>query len=585
MERFSCACCMNVISFFLIETRLMTKRWMVQKKKFDDVVAQVLYNRGITTAAEQKKFLAPNYERDLGDPFLMKGMKKAVARVKKALKNKEKIGIFGDYDVDGICGSIVLHEFFEKVGVTPSFETYLPDRATQGYGLNRHGVSHFKEQGVTLMITVDCGITDHKEIKWAQEHGIDVIVTDHHEVSQGLPEAYAIVNPKQKGDTYPFSGLAGAGVAFKLAQALRQRVNHERISEAWEKWLLDLVAFATVADQMPLIGENRALVKYGLMVFSKTRRRGLRELINVAGLDPAHITTEDILFGLAPRVNAASRIDHAQKAFKLLTTQNPIEARALAKEIDAANKTRQRLVAQACKDIQERIEKNIKQIQKDKVIFAGSRNFAPGACGLVANKILDRYGYPAFIYSIGPDCVKGSVRSAAPFSVVDAMGAGSKYLLDWGGHHQAGGFSLEEKNLAFFHKALRAYATSRAGKKIASSLYIDARLTGDQATLDVWDKLQELAPFGKGNPEPVFMFQKTSIYAARKVGKGQDHYKLTLRKDGQFFEAIYFNGVNDHQELAAGGGRQIDAAFYLKKSIWGVRTRPELHIIDLKDAD
>lgn len=561
----------------------MNKRWVIKKKLYDDVVAQVLHNRGIKTKKEQQHFLEPHYERDLADPFLMKDMKKAVTRIQRALKDREKIGIFGDYDVDGICGSIVLHEFFEKVGVTPSFETYLPDRTTQGYGLNRHGVTHFKEEGVTLMITVDCGISDHEEIAWAQDNGIDVIVTDHHEVSQGLPPAYAVVNPKQKDDQYPFNGLAGTGVAFKLAQALRKSVSHEDISEAWEKWLLDLVAFATVADQMPLVGENRALVRYGLMVFSKTRRRGLRELITIAGLNPAVITTQDLLFALAPRINAASRIDHALKAFKLLTTDNPIEAQALAKEIDNANKKRQLLVADALKNIQASIEKKIDQVQKDQVIFEGSRDFAPGVCGLVANKIIDRYGYPTFIYSIGDTMVKGSVRSLPPFSVVEAMKSGSKHLLDWGGHHQAGGFSLEEKNLEKFYKSLRAYSRKAPKDEMIPTLTIDAKLEGKEATLDVWDRLQELAPFGKGNPEPVFMFKKARVWAVKKVGKGKDHYKLTLQKDDEFFESIYFNGVSDHEELTI--GNEIDVAFYLKKSTWNVSTRPELHIIDLNDAN
>lgn len=560
----------------------MKKRWIVKKKKFDDVVAQVLYNRGIKSKKEQKQFLEPNYERDLGNPFLIKGMKKAVKRIQVALKNREKIGIFGDYDVDGICGSIVLHEFFETVGVTPSFETYLPDRTTQGYGLNRHGVTHFKEQGVTLMITVDCGITDHKEIAWAQKNGIDVIVTDHHEVSQGLPPALTVVNPKQKGERYPFSGLAGTGVAFKLAQALRRSINHSNISEAWEKWLLDLVAFATVADQMPLIGENRALVKYGLLVLSKTRRPGLRELIQIAGLNPASISVEDLLFQLAPRINAASRIDHALKAFKLLVTSDPAQARVLALEIDKANKTRQRLVAKAMQEIQGNIEKNAAQVKRDRLIFEGSREFAPGVCGLVANKVVDRYGYPAFIYSIGRDCVKGSVRSIAPFSVVEAMKTASDYLIDWGGHHQAGGFSVEEKNLAKFYKSLRNYTKTTPKEALDPLLMIDYRLSGFQATLDVWDRLQALAPFGKGNPEPVFMFKKANVYGVKRVGQAQDHFKITLQKDDHFFESIYFNGVSEHEELEV--GNTIDAAFHLKKSTWRPSTLPELHIIDLKNA-
>jgi len=561
----------------------MNKKWTLKKRKFDDVLAQVLFNRGMSTQNDQQRFLTPQYERDVHDPFLLRGMKKAVGRIKKALANKEKIGIFADYDVDGICGSIILHEFFEKIGVTPFFETYLPDRTKDGYGLNRYGLTYFKEQGVSLVITVDCGITDHKEIKWAQDNGIDVIVTDHHEVSQGMPPAFCVVNPKQKNERYPFSGLAGTGVAFKLAQALRQTVNHERISEGWEKWLLDLVAFATVADQMPLIDENRALVKYGLLVMAKTRRLGLRELMALAGLNPAQISTQDLLYQLAPRVNAASRMDHAQKAFKLLTTNDPTEARVSAMEIDTANKARQTSVAKALKEIQGYVEKNLPSIEKERVIFAGSTEFSPGVCGLVANKLVDRYGYPAFIYSASKDMVKGSVRSLPPFSVVNAMKAAKDVLLDWGGHHQAGGFSLEPKNLKKFHAILIKQAASLKREDLEVSLEIDAELQVSEVSLDLWDRLQELEPFGKGNPEPIFLLKRATVYSARKVGKGQDHFKLALQHGDQFFEAIYFNGVSDHEALDK--GHVIDVAFYLKRSTWGVRTRPELHIIDLKNAD
>lgn len=561
----------------------MQKRWVVKKKKADDIIAHILANRGITGKKEQEQFLSPAYDRDLGDPFLMKGMKKAVARIKKALAARERIGIFGDYDVDGVCGSVVLHEFFEKVGVTPFFETYLPDRAKDGYGLNRHGLEHFKKQGVTLLITVDCGITDHAEITWAKENGIDVIVTDHHEVSQGLPPALAVVDPKQQGEKYPFSGLAGTGVAFKLMQALRKSVNHDRISEAWEKWLLDLVAFATVSDQMPLTHENRTLVRYGLMVMAKTRRLGLRELIYISRLNPSTLTTEDLLYQLAPRVNAASRIDHALKAFKLLTTADPIEAHALAREIDRANKERQRIVAKALAELQERIAKNLPNIQKEHLIFEGSENISPGICGLIANKIIDHYGYPTFVYSKGQEVVKGSVRSLPPFSVVQAMRGAKDILIDWGGHHQAGGFSLVPKNLTKFKKELVKSTKSLAPNTLVPTLEIDRELGASDITIDLWDRIQLLQPFGKNNPEPLFLLKKAEVYAARKIGSGQAHFRLTLKKDEQFFEAIYFRGVVNNSDLQK--GHLVDVVFALKRSDWGVSTRAELNIVDLHHAD
>lgn len=558
----------------------MTKKWILKKAIFPDPIAQILFNRGIKAKKDQERFLEPRYERDLIDPFLMRGMKEAVARIKKALAAHEKIGIFGDYDVDGVCGSIILYEFLERFGATPFFETYLPDRQQDGYGLNMHGLSYFKKQGVTLVITVDCGITDHKEIAWAGEQGMDVIVTDHHEVSQGLPPAKVVLNPKQKNDTYPFSKLAGTGVAFKLAQALRKEMNHERLSESWEKWLLDLVAFATVADQMDLVSENRVLVKYGLLVFAKTRRVGLRELIRAARIDQDRITTQDLLYQLAPRVNAASRIDHALKAFKLLVSKDVKEARALAEEIDRSNKKRQALVAKALKEVDEQIQRNFPAIKKDSFILEGSKNWPAGVCGLVANKILDRYGYPTFIYSEGDKMVKGSARSYPPFSVVAVMKGASSSLLDWGGHHQAGGFSLLPSKLALFKRSIRRETAKLKGKKITPSLTIDLALKPEDITLDLWDRLQKLEPFGKGNPEPLFLLEGVTVQTARKVGAAQDHFKLALTKNGRFFNAIYFRGVADNLLLKEGD--TADIVFHLKRSTWGVSTQPELHVIDLK---
>ena len=557
----------------------MTKRWIIKKRTYEDAVSQLLFNRGIREREAQKHFLEPNYERDLYDPFLMRDMKKAVARICSALKHREKIGIFGDYDVDGICGSVILSDFFERFGVSPFFETYLPDRQRDGYGLNMHGLNHFKKQGVTLLITVDCGITDHKEISWAGKHGMDVIVTDHHEVSQGLPPAFAVLNPKRKNEKFPFAGFAGTGVAFKLLQALRKRVNHEKISEAWEKWILDLVAFATVADQMPLVSENRVLVKYGLLIFAKTKRIGLQELIKSAGIDETEITTEHLLYQLAPRVNAASRINHALKAFQLLKTNDRNEARVLASEIDKANKERQRLVQEAMKEVEALIEERRDEIQKEKFIFEGSKQWQPGVCGLVSNRIMERYGYPTFIYSIGKEMAKGSVRSYPPFSVVQAMKSAGKLLIDWGGHHQAGGFSIAPKNLDAFRQALKNYVAKLRGKEFTPSLEIDAVLEAREVTLELWQELSKLEPFGKGNPEPLFLVKNAAIWALRKVGQDESHFKLTLQKDDRFFEAIYFRGVQDNGDLQKGDS--VDVVFTLKRSNWGM-TKVELNIVDLK---
>lgn len=557
----------------------MKKKWIIQKRHSDDILSQLLVNRGIHTSSQRTQFLEPNYERDLADPFLMLDMKKALDRIEKALKNREKIGIFGDYDVDGICGSIVLYEFLERYGVTPFFETYLPDRQKDGYGLNEGGLRYLKEQGVTLVITVDCGISNHKEIAWANAHGMDVIVTDHHEVSHGLPPAFAVINPKREGETFPFPGLSGTGVAFKVAQALRTYLNHEKISEAWEKWLLDLVAFATVADQMPLVSENRVLVKYGMIVLKKTKRLGLRELINLAGIKPERMNTEDLLFQLAPRVNAASRIDHAFKAFKLLTTKDPKEVYALGKEIDNANKERQRLVGKTFKEVMERLRKKTEKIEKEKFIFEASEDWTPGVCGLVANKILDIYGYPTFIASIGKDVAKGSVRSLAPFSVVDAMREAQHLLSDWGGHHQAGGFSIPPKNIDAFQASLKKEVVKYKGEAVLPSLEIEAELQAREISLATYKEVERLEPFGKGNSEPIFLLKRCTLGEVRKVGSDQNHFKLVVEKDGARFDAIYFRGVSNG-ELKKGD--IVDAAFTLKQSNWKASPRIELNIVDLR---
>ncbi len=552
-------------------------------KKKGEIISLLLKNRGIEGKTASRHFLEPHFTRDLHDPFLMRGMEQVVERIKQAIHNKERIGIFGDYDADGVCGSAILYSVFNRIGLETLVETYLPDRQKQGFGLSISGISYFLRRGVNLVITVDCGITNHKEIMFAKKKGIDVIVTDHHILSQGSPPCVAFLDPKRPDETYPFSDLSGTGVAFKLAQALKKTLRNKKLSEAWEKRLLDLVAIATIADMMPLIDENRTFVSYGLKVIQKgTHREGLRALIEQAGLEKERISAKDIAFQIGPRINATSRIDHAVRALKLFITKNPQEAATLAKGIETLNKRRRTIVDKIVRQIMTRVKAHKAMIRSRRLLFEADREWQPGILSLVSNRMKEEFAYPAIVVSMGKKFSIASCRSHAPFSLISLMEKINtlhpSLLVRWGGHHQAAGFTVRTQDLVKTRVAFEQALKSSTFLNTKKELEIDCEVDVSVISSEFANAIQKLAPFGKGNPEPIFLLRNVHVKDIKKVGAREAHFRIFLEKEKIMHEAIFFNGVKEHHIKK---GDIIDVVFMLKMQYWRGKNLPELHIIDL----
>src|SRR3989338_4443283 len=377
----------------------------------------LLERRGIKSPEEKEKFLNPDYERDIYDPFLILNMERAVERILRGMKNNEHIVIYGDYDCDGIPGSVILHDLFKKIEYE-NFSVYIPDRHEEGYGLHKEAVEKFKNDGVNLIITVDLGTVNFAEVALAESFGIDVIITDHHLIQENLPRAYAILNPKREG--YPEKMLCGAGVAFKLVQAfIKKYGEYFKIHYGWEKWLLDLAGLATLSDMVPLLGENRTIAYFGMKVLQKNRRPGLQKLFNKLNIDTRYLAEDDITFMVAPRLNAASLMDSPRKAFELLASTDEAEAGALADHLSKINDERKILVALTMKEIKQTLSKR----EEKSVIVIGNPKWRVGVLGLIASKIAEEYKRPAFVWGMeGGETIKGSCRSDGSVNLVEMMG-------------------------------------------------------------------------------------------------------------------------------------------------------------------
>ncbi|MEX0916837.1 MAG: single-stranded-DNA-specific exonuclease RecJ, partial [Candidatus Spechtbacterales bacterium] len=428
--------------------------WVVSKKapkaffeqypEYHPLVAQILWKRGVRSQKEVDAFFNPDYETDTHDPFLLSGMEEAVEVIGSALESDEHILIYGDYDADGVCASTVLAETLQSLGGR-KISVYIPHRQDEGYGLNDDAVRKAAADGVNLIVTVDCGSTNNSQVLLAKELGMRIVVTDHHTVLREAPHADAFVNPHKKGDTYPFKGLSGTAVAFKVACALvaRGRGKAHAMPVGWEKWLLDLVALSTITDVMPLIGENRALVRWGLFVLAQTRREGLRALMRVSGVTPTlnrsknttNLNPFTLGFALGPRLNAAGRMEHAQLAFDLLNASDKDEADRLAGLLDAANRRRQTVVRDILSQISE------EDILVHPAVVVGSEEWPIGVLGIVAGRIADTYGKPAFIYQRQETRLVGSARTPAHIHTVGVLESCESVLEKFGGHAQAGGFT------------------------------------------------------------------------------------------------------------------------------------------------
>ncbi len=505
---------------------------------FTDLQKNILESKGfdLKKKEEIEKFLSPDWDRDLLDSAKIKGIKESVKRIKEAVEKKEKIIIYADYDCDGIPGAVILNDFFEKLNYR-NFSIYIPHRHNEGYGLNMAAIQKFIKEKVSLLITVDIGITNLEEIKFAEENGINVIVTDHHlpilddKAKQILPKAFSIINTKQIGDKSEEKFLCGASTAWKLVNAFLNKYRKEfGIGEGWEKWLLDMVGIATIADLVPLKNENRLLAKYGLAVLKKTRRPGLLKIFSNAKINQRKINEDDIAFGIAPRINAASRMSEPIYAFYALL-QNE-EAVNFANELENYNKARK----QETRDAETVID--YEKFQEEKIILIGDEKWTPGIIGLVASKVCETVKKTTFVWGIGEDknILKGSVRAGEDgYNVVEIMTECQYLLENFGGHEMAGGFAIHKNNLNKFQTFLKKYEVEKKENRLEENQkikkipeHVDIKISNINKKL--FDEIKIFAPFGMGNEKIIFKIKlnKNDFLEARRFGKNKEHLEISL---------------------------------------------------------
>lgn len=538
----------------------------------------VLINQLLTlrNVEDVDAFLLPNYETQLHDPMLLHDMAAAVTRIKKAMGDGERIAIFSDYDCDGIPGAVVLHDYFKAVEYA-NFTNYIPHRHYEGFGLNTKAIDTLKNDGVTLIITIDCGTSDSEAIAYAKENGIDVIVTDHHEPPDVLPNAVAIVNPKL--GNYPFTELCGAATVFKLTQALLLSGGHE-VPAGREKWWLDMVGIATIADMVPLTGENRVLAHFGLQVLRKSRRPGIQQLLKKLKVEQQYLTEEDIGFTIGPRINAASRMDTPEDAFLMLSATDVVEAGATVEHLEKLNKERKTMVALMTKDINKRLQ-HLEEIPP--VLVLGNPDWRPSLVGLAANKLAEEHNRPVFLWGKdGNGVFKGSCRGGGGISVVRLMDASQEVFLEHGGHHASGGFAVHDEHIFSLPERLNA-ALASLGETAAvqEEIIVDAVLTLDEVTHALAKDIALLAPYGSGNRKPLFAFHTVTPRKVEQFGKAQEHLKLQFETSGGQLEAIAFFATSENFTLNPETVTNFTLIGHVEESFFMGRKQIRVRIVDI----
>ncbi len=542
------------------------------------LTAQILLNRGISNPDEARRFLSPTLS-DLPDPLTMKDMDKAVNRIVQALRKGEKITLFGDYDVDGTTATALLYLFLNNAGGQVDF--FLPHRVKEGYGLNLEALKNIRSSGTQLLISVDCGISNREEIHWAKENGLEVIVTDHHEVPEELPLALAVLNPKQKDCPYPFKGLAGVGVAFNLVISLRILLRREGFFKDGNgpnlKEYLDLVALGTVSDVVPLTGVNRILVKYGLRELSQSNRAGIIALKEVSGMEAGPVDTTGINFRLAPRINAAGRLEDAREVVHLLTTKDPAQARRIAAHLNELNSLRQRIEEKILMEAKEMLDS--RAAEKMKSIVLSSLGWHPGVIGIVASRLTEAYHCPAILIALHENLGKGSGRSIEPFPLYEGLKACQTWMERFGGHEQAAGLVIRAECIPGFSRAFEEIVAERlTAENFIPRLTLDALISLEQMKESFISDLEGLAPFGTGNPEPVLGLENLTILGSRLVGK--NHLRLRIQEGRVIREAIGF-GMGSWHPLS---GEGVKMAFVPQVNIFQGKRNLQMKIVDLQPA-
>ena len=560
-------------------------------RDYDDLTAALLARRGIVTKEDADRFLNPSYDLHLHDPLLMTDMPRAARRLADAILAGEKIAVWSDYDCDGVPGGVVLHDFLRKAGA--EFENYIPHRHDEGYGLNVDGIETLAKNGVKLLITVDSGITDLEPVARAKELGMEVIITDHHLPGDTLPDAFAVVDPNARSDeTYPFHELCGAGVAWKLVVAtLAVEPNlREKMPVGWEKWLLDMVGLATIADMVPLVGENRVLATYGLLVLRKSPRIGLQKLCRGMRVEQRAITEDDVGFMIAPRVNAASRMGDARDAFRLFTTADESEADELAKKLERANRQRKAEAGAITRAVHTRLKE---RDELKSVIALGDPEWRPALLGLVAGTIADEYERPVFLWGReGNMRLKGSMRSGGAVHALELMRATVDTFVDFGGHAAAGGFTVRDDAVFFLEDnlvlALRSFGGEEAARSNDLSLRADAELAAEEATPSFLRRVERLSPFGMQNQKPVFLLRGVTVREVTRFGKSEEHLKVTIdmREGKGSIDAVTFFAKGALARTAAnlGKGSAAHIIVHLERDTFSRGNPVRLRLLDIKLA-
>ena len=559
----------------------MNKKWQIyetddekieelkEKYKLNDLLVTILVNRGIDNEEKIRQFLEPT-RQDFYNPYLMKDMEIAVERIVKAIESQEKVIIYGDYDVDGITSTTVLKKFLKDLGLEVSY--YIPNRLNEGYGLNNKAIEKIVNEGYSLMITVDCGISAIEEIDYANSLGLETIVTDHHEPGEVLPKALAVVDNKRKDSTYPFRDLAGVGVAFKLTQALGMKL--ELKEEAYLKYL-DIVCVGTISDIVPLVDENRVITKLGLLLVRQTKNMGLKSIINSSGYNK--IDSNTISFGVAPRINACGRMGKAEEALELLLSTDIYEVNELTKKLNEHNRERQEIEKSIYESAVEKIEKN--HLDENRTIVVGGEDWHHGVIGIVSSKITDMYFKPSILLSFEENGTgKGSGRSIPGFDLHQALTKCQDTLEKFGGHSMAVGVTIKKENLEKFREEFEKVAAEEKTEDIVPILNVDSKIDLNSVDKDVIESLKALEPFGEANKMPIFAFKNLRIDSIRALSEGK-HLKLTLKEDNIIINAIGFNMGKLAEEYRIGD--KIDVAGVLEINTFNGVDNLQINIKDV----
>jgi single-stranded-DNA-specific exonuclease len=542
------------------------------------ILLQILYNRGIIEPAQIQAFLEGHYLEST-DPFLLPDMDQAVARIRQAVERDETIVVYGDFDADGVTATVLLTQALRSLGLSrQQAQPYIPDRVDEGYGLNAEALTTLKERGADLVISVDCGIRSVAEVAHANAIDLDMIITDHHSLGPKRPPAVALINPKRRQSKYPEKMLAGVGIAFKLAQALRMTMPDQ--ARFNEEELLDLVALGTVADLAPLLGENRKLVSTGLQVLNQTKRPGIAALSKVAGLRPGSITAETIAFVLGPRINAAGRLDHAYTAAKLLAVNNTMMAKQLATKLNGLNQKRQQLTAELSLQAETMVE------PEAPILIAADTGFLSGVVGLVASRLAEKNYRPAIIIEAGEEESRGSCRSIPEFHITEALDETAELLVRHGGHAQAAGFTVRNENLPLFVQRMTEIAqTKLAIQELQPTVTIDSEIDLEDVDWALQETLAQLEPTGYANPAPLFMSRGVEVVSHRVVGRDGSHLQLRLSSNGvggnyRILSAIAFRQGDWANCLP----QYVDIVYTLGVNEWNGRRNLQLVVQDIRTA-